>query len=389
MKICFLAAANSLHSYRWIRFFADKGHDVHWLSLYRLSLDEYGLNLNSVRNLYYYEMNPPLTIPLTLTLPLTNIFRIFPAVKWLRGLLKDINPDLLHVHSVGIYGLVAAMSGFHPLVATAWGSDVLVRGRSRIKRPFVKYILNSADIITCDAKHMVHAMVKLGADKKKISIINFGIDTNKFRPAEKDEVLRTKLRIEGCPVVLSLRKFYPVYDIESLIKAIPIILKVLPDAKFIIVGSGPEEEYIKRLSKSLAVEESIRFTGNISNEELLKYLSFVDIYTSTALSDAGIASSTAEAMACGLPVVITDSGENSEWIKDGEGGFLVPVKSPEALAEKIVCLLKDNDLREKSGAANRKTIMEKNDYYKEMAKMEEIYDRVSGRNSAQCKCPLE
>jgi len=277
--------------------------------------------------------------------------------------------------------LAAAMSGFHPLVATAWGSDVLVGGKLRIKRPFVKYILNRADLITCDANHMVEAMVRLKTDKNKIYIVNFGVDTNKFQPSGKDEVLMKQLGIAGSPTIISLRNFLPVYDIESLIRAIPLVLKAVPDAKFVIAGDGPEEENIKRLSASLDVTGSIRFTGKIPNTDLPRYMTSVDIYTSSSLSDAGIASSTAEAMACGLPVVITDSGENDKWINDGKGGFLVPVKRPEVLAEKIVRLLKDDGFRTAAGAVNRKTIMEKNDYYKEMAKMEKIYEEISGKSS--------
>jgi len=380
MKICFLAGANSLHSYRWIRFFVEKGHDVHWLSLYKLSIN--GFNLNTYKNFSYYELNPTLAKPLTPFLPpITSVLRIFSVAKWIRGLLKDIHPDLFHAHSVGIYGLAAAMSGFHPLVATAWGSDVLVGGKLRIKRPFVKYILNRADLITCDANHMVEAMVRLKTDKNKIYIVNFGVDTNKFQPSGKDEVLMKQLGIAGSPTIISLRNFLPVYDIESLIRAIPLVLKAVPDAKFVIAGDGPEEENIKRLSASLDVTGSIRFTGKIPNTDLPRYMTSVDIYTSSSLSDAGIASSTAEAMACGLPVVITDSGENDKWINDGKGGFLVPVKRPEVLAEKIVRLLKDDGFRTAAGAVNRKTIMEKNDYYKEMAKMEKIYEEISGKSS--------
>lgn len=377
MRICFLAGANSIHSYRWIRFFVDKGHDVHWLSLYKRSID--GFNLNTYKNFSYYELNPPLDKPHTPFLPpITSMLRIFSVVRWVRGLLKDINPDLFHAHSVGIYGLVAALSGFHPLVATAWGSDVLVGGKLRIKRPLVKFVLNRADLITCDANHMVEAMVRLKGDKNKIYIINFGIDTKKFQSAAKDEVLMKQLDIARSHTVISARNFLPVYDIESLIKAIPYVLKVVPDTKFVIAGSGSEEANIKKLSASLSVTESIRFTGQIPNTDLPKYLTSVDVYTSTSLSDAGLASTTGEAMACGLPVVITDSGENGEWIKDGEGGFLVPVKSPEVLAEKIVCLLRDDGFRTAAGAANRKTIMEKNDYYTEMAKMEKIYEEITG-----------
>jgi L-malate glycosyltransferase len=377
MKICFFAPANSIHSYRWVKFFIDRGHDVYWLSLYKSLLDEQGISLNSFPNLHYYEMNPFFTVPLTpFAPPPKNIFRILSAVKWVRKLLKEIKPELMHVHSVGVYGLVAAMSFFHPTVATAWGSDVLMGRKSKVKRLLVKYVLGKVDLITCDAKHMVEAMVKLGGDKNKIRIIYFGIDTDRFRPAEKDEELTAQLGITGYQSVISLRNFYPVYDIESLIRAMPLVLKAVPDAKFVIVGSGPEEENIKKLALSLGVMENVRFTGKIPNSDLIKYLSSMDVYVSTSLSDAGIAASTAEAMSCGLPVVITDSGENGEWVKNGEGGFLVPVKNPEALAEKIVFLLKDASLRKAAGSVNRKIIMEKNDYYKEMLRMEKIYGEI-------------
>jgi L-malate glycosyltransferase len=380
VKICFLAPANSVHSYRWIRFFVDKGHDVHWISLYKLSIA--GFDPKAFKNLSYYELDshisPPSGPSLMPTIP--HIRGIFSAVKWLKGLLKQINPDLLHAHSFGIHGLVAAMSGFHPLIATAWGSDVLVGGKSIIKRPLLRHIFKKADVITSDADHMIDEMARLGADRNKMKIIYFGIDTKKFQPAGKDEALLSKLNIAGSKTVISLRNFYPVYDIESLIRAIPLVLKSVPEAKFVIVGSGPEEENIKKLADFLAVTGFIKFTGRIPNTDLIKYLNSMDVYVSTSLSDAGIAASTAEAMACGLPVVITRSGENHKWLNDGEGGFLIPVKSPEVLSEKIINLLKNESLRKAAGAANRKTIMEKNDYDNEMTKMGKIYSKITEKD---------
>lgn len=386
MKICFLAGANSIHSYRWIKFFIDKGHDVHWISLYKISIP--GFDHNSFKNLSYYEMNPILNPPFgpSLIPTIPHIRGIFPAVKWLKGLLKQINPDLLHAHSCGIHGLAAAMSGFRPLIATAWGSDILVGRKSIIKRPILRLIFKRAEVLTCDANHMVDAMIKLGADSNKIQIIYFGVDTNRFHPDGKDKELISDLGISGFQTVISLRNFYPVYDIESLIKAIPLVIKAVPKVKFVIVGSGPEEENIKGLARSLNVMGNTIFTGKIPNTDLPKYLNSMDIYTSTSLSDAGIAASTAEAMACGLSVVITNSGENGEWVKDGEGGFLVAVKSPDVLAEKIVCLFKDASYRTAAGAVNRKTIMEKNDYYKEMAKMEKIYWEITEKSRVSASC---
>lgn len=376
MKICFLAGANSLHSYRWIKFFVDRGHDVHWVSLYSASIP--GISLNAYEGLSYHELSPPLDKPHTpYSPPIANVLRLPGVVKWARQQLRDIDPDLLHVHSVGIYGLVGALSGFHPLVATAWGSDVLVGGQLTIKRPLIKYALKKADLITCDANHMVEAMVRLDADRKKIRVVNFGIDTQRFRPAEKDQTLLKELRIAESPTVISIRNLLPVYNIESLIIAIPSVLKAIPGTKFVIGGSGSEEAKLRELAASLSVTDSIRFTGPIATGDLPRYLTSMDVYVSTSLSDAGLASSTGEAMACGLPVVVTDSGENSLWIKDGEGGFLVPGRSPEALAEKLIRLLMDDGFRRAAGAANRETIMARDDYYQEMAKMESIYEAIA------------
>jgi glycosyltransferase involved in cell wall biosynthesis len=120
----------------------------------------------------------------------------------------------------------------------------------------------------------------------------------------------------------------------------------------------------------------VRFVGWISNDELPRYLASSDIYVSTSLSDAGLSASTAEAMACGLPVIVTDSGENRVWIEDGKNGFVVPLANPKILAEKIIYLIKNKDIKARFGEINRKIIEERNNYYKEMAKMERIYEEI-------------
>jgi glycosyltransferase involved in cell wall biosynthesis len=227
---------------------------------------------------------------------------------------------------------------------------------------------------------MKEAMIKLGAKPEKIKIIYFGVDTEKFSPGSKDKELIKKLGIEDCPVVISLRNLEPIYDVETLIRAIPLVLKEVPSVKFIIAGKGSEEEKLKNLAKELKISESVRFVGFIPNDELPKYLRTVDVYVSTSLSDAGISASTAEAMACGLPVIITKTGENEKWIKDGEGGYLIPIKNSGILAEKIVYLIKNEKLRKEFGKVNRTTIEEKNNYYKEMEKMEKLYEEIAKKS---------
>jgi L-malate glycosyltransferase len=358
MKICFLAGANSIHSYKWIKYFAERGHEIHWISLVASNQPE-------IKNIKFYYLKG----------------NSIGQISKIKKLIQNIKPDILHAHYAGINGLIAALSGFHPFVLTAWGSDILLAGKSKIKSPFIKYTLHKASLITCDAEHMKEAMIRLGADHSKINIVYFGVDTERFSPGAKDEEIVQKVGGDNSPLIISLRSLEPVYDLETLINAIPLVVGEAPEARFVIAGKGSEEEKLKQLVRSLCVEKNVRFIGLIPNNTLPRYLRTADIYVSTSLSDAGIAASTAEAMACGLPVVITETGENKKWVEDGKDGFVIPVKNAEILAEKINYLIKNKKEGAEFGRRARGKIEEKNNYLKEMAKMEEIYEKISGKNS--------
>jgi len=360
MKLCFLASANSIHSYRWIKYFADRGHEIHWISLQKNEFDD-------LKNVKFYLLKQYPTKFLDI------IFNTIPVKK----LIKEIKPNILHAHYAGVNGILGALSGFHPFILTAWGSDILIAGKIFLTKPLIKFALRKADLITCDAEHMKEAMIKLGAKPEKIKIIYFGVDTEKFSPGPKDEELIRKLGIENCPIVISLRNLEPIYDVETLIRAIPLVLKEIPSVKFIIAGKGSEEEKLKNLAKELKISESIRFVGWINHEILPDYLRIGDVYVSTSVSDS-TSVSLLEAMATGLILVVTDVGENRKILKNGENenGFLIPVKNSRILGEKIIFLLKNKEFREKIKEINIKVIQDQFNYYKEMGKMENLYKQL-------------
>ena len=366
MKICYIADTASIHTRKWVKFFAERNHETHLIS-YKFWADAKVDNVS----LYVLRAICPQMAKLSFAPNLvSNLIQ-------LRGLLKRIKPDILHAHYVTDSGLLAALSGFHPFVMTAWGSDVLVLPQEfRRWRWIVKYVVKRADLLTCDAEHMKKKLIELGAYHQKIRIVNFGVDVAEFDPDINGEKIREKLGLASSPVVISLRSLEPVYDIESLISSISLVSKKIPEAKFIIAGRGSQEFMLKELSKSLGILENTKFVGLIPYEELPQYLRAAEIYVSTSLSDAGLAASTAEAMACKLPVVITDFGDNRDWVKDGEGGFIIPTKNPAILAEKIVYLLQNQDVRRRFGKINRRVIEERNNYQKEMAKMESLYNQM-------------
>jgi glycosyltransferase involved in cell wall biosynthesis len=363
-----LANASSVHTSRWIKFFAERGHEIHVISFEDSKIER--------ANVHFLKL-PVLVKNAAFPLKIASIYRI-------KALIRRIEPDVLHAHYVTNYGFFGALCSFKPFVITAWGSDVLVVPETRlismIKKHVAIFTLKKADVVTCDAKHMKEAMKKLGVPPEKIKLIYFGVDTRKFSPKQKSEMLKAKLEIFNSPVVISLRNLESLYDVETLIKSAPFVLKETPKTKFVIAGKGSEEKKLKELAKSLGVEDNVKFVGFIRNDELPQYLNTVDVYVSTSLSDAGIAASTAEAMACGLPVVITDVADNRKWVEDGVNGFLVPIKDPKSLAERIIYLLRNEDVRKRFGKINREIIEERNNYYKEMEKMEDIYKELIRRH---------
>lgn len=360
MRICFLAAGNSVHSYRWVRFFAERGHDVHWLSL---TPSDYPAH----ERIRFVQLGQGTGGTLQLA---GQALRI-------RGIIRDIRPDILHAHYAGSYGLLGLLAGVRPFVVTAWGSDILFSGREWGKSAIIKKVLRRADLITCDAHHMVDAMRGLGADATKIRIVYFGVETDRFCPGTADPAMVSQWGAEGRPIVISLRSLEPVYDIETLIKAVPLVARVCPEVRVIIAGTGSLDKTLRNNVAAKELNDQVLFIGRYANSELPRMLRCAQVYVSTSLSDAGIAASTAEAMACGLPVVVTNTGENDRWITDGETGFLVKAGDSRTLADRMIRLLNDAPLRESMGKCAQQLIGERNSYVSEMEKMERYYTQLT------------
>ena len=359
MRICYLADAASIHTVRWVKYFASRGHEVHLISP-----GASGENAVESVNLH---LLPMLHYP---------TLRCYPIR--IRRLLRRIEPDILHAHYILGYGLWGALSNFHPLVLTAWGSDVLIAPKkSKVSKLTVKFALRRADLITCGGEHIRRSLVELGVELEKISLVYWGIDTQKFHPRQRSAKIQEELGISNSPTVISLGSLKPLYDIESLIASIPLVLKEIPEAKFVIAGKGPQEMKLKELAKSLGVSASIRFVGWIPHDQVPQYIASADVCVSTFLSGGGLSQGTAEAMACGLPVIVTDFGDNRKWVQDGVNGYIIPLRSPEVLASKIIHLIHNKDIREKFGQINKQIIEEEDNWQKEMEKMEKLYQRTN------------
>lgn len=360
MKICFVGSAESIHMYRWVRFFADRGHEVDWLSLVPSIFE----NMSGIRLQVIGGSG-------------SSVLRLPRAIIEARRWIARHRPQIVHAHYLGGYGLIGAASASPvPFIATAWGSDVLMAGKSWVKSSFVRYILRQAKLVTCDAYHVAEAISELGIDRSKVRLVYFGIDANQFCPGPPDDDIRTSLQLGTAPTVISLRSLEPIYDVSTLMRASRIVLREIPEARIIVVGAGSEEDKLKDLSQSLDVSSGVIFVGRVPNHDLPRFLRSADVYVSTALSDGGLSASTAEAMACGLPVVVTDFAENGRWVQDGVNGYMFPVRDSQDLAHKLVGLLKDPELRRSLGRAGRQTVESRLSYQSEMSRMEVLCNHL-------------
>ena len=363
MKLCFIGS-DSPHVLRWIKYFVDKGHEVSLITLSDVTkLPFEGVKIINLES--YNFLNPK------------NIIRVLILIKKLKKIVNKLNPDLVHAHQISSLAYLLPFVNFHPYVLSAWGTDILLRPNMKmIYSLLASHTIKKANLLHCDGVKTWKAFESLGASSDKIVKIYFGVDAYNFNPQKRSIEFRNKIGVNHSPIVISTRLLSRIYNIETLIRAIPIVIKEVPNTRFIIGSSGPEKEELEKLSLILNVTKNTIFTGRISDEEFPYYIASSDIYVSTSLSDAGLASSTGEAMASGLPVIVTEDPDNKDWIQDGVNGFVIPVKNPKILAKRIITLIKNKSLRTERGRQNRKIITGRNDYQTEMGKVEREYEQL-------------
>ncbi len=373
MKLLYLGGLQSVHLRRWLRYFVAQGHEVHVLTPPSDRISAPGVQVHVRR---YIRTRVPFVDYAA------NAAILPPQVLRFRGLIRRLRPDLVHVHYLNDAALISALARVRPLVFTAWGSEVLEnasgstllrRRGSTVLRRMLSFSLGRADLITCDAVHVKRALIALGADASKIVLVYFGTDTDLFHPTKRDPALRARLGLDRGPTIISTRLLDPIYDVNTLVAAFPNVLARHPSARLVIGGTGPEHVRLQDLARSLGITPAVRFVGWISEQDMPRYLASCDVYVSTALTDGGIAASTAEAMACGLPVVVTGVADNREWVQNGIHGFVVPPRDPVVLASRIISLLDDGHERVRLGQNGRALIKERNNFATEMSRMAEYY----------------
>ena len=356
MKICLLSNALSIHTRRWINVLKINGHEVHLISYRRAEVRDaifycYSPNYN---NLFY------------------KYFHFLKTLKEIKKKIWEINPDILHAHYLTSYGLLGALSGYKPLIVSAWGSDLLVDSKkSFFHRHIIKRILEKSDLVTVMANHMISNVKELGGDVGKTIKVTLGVNIEKFNIEER--------RKDNCKtVILSNRVFEKEQNIDYLINSLSNVFSRRNDIEIWFYGNGSRREYCENLVRKLGIEFDTTFFGFVDHDQMPHCYKQADIYVSTSMSD-GDHVSLMEALACGLFPVVTDIPANREWVEDGENGFLVPLNNSAYLSEKIIEAIENVELRERVRNYNFELVKSRAEFGKDLKLLEEHYRKLSTR----------
>lgn len=291
------------------------------------------------------------------------------GVPQLKRVVQQFRPDVVHAHYLTSYGALAALAGIHPLLVTAWGSDLLpVPTTTAVHRWAARQAVQNADVVTVVAAHMKDAAVRLGADANRIETVIFGPDLQLFGP-------KSTPPDHGVPVVICTRNFDDIYRVDTLITALADLKAKGRQFHCRLIGDGPRRRQLERLARQLAVASAIVFLGRRPPSEIAHELGSADIFVSPAISDGNNVSLT-EALACGTFPIATDIPANRQWLEDGVTGFLFPPGDARALARALETAFDSPQLRRHARSRNLEVVRQNANWETQVLKMRGLYRRA-------------
>lgn len=366
---------------RFAEYFAKREYEIYIISHEPFEFNDSNIHVYVVR----YMDN----------VPFVHLFgKLLKLIKS-RIIIRRMHPDIIHSHDVK-NSVIGLFSGCHPWVVDIWGaSGISVAAEvSLIWKLMVKSILKHADFVRVDDIATKERIIELGGFKDKTFIVDWGINTNDFSPDKRSQPLRDELGLRSSLTGICVSSLEKTYDIETLIKALPIILKKFSNTKFIIVGDGPEKQNLLYLAESLNVLNDVKFVGQLSYNSLPKYLASSDFYIDPLnkplpsrtwygkrvnCSMAGIGYSVAQmaAMSCGLPSIISNRPGTSEKLPEKYHKYLFEPGNSVDLANKVISLLENDNKRREYGIDSIKIAKYEFDWNKNMSKIEKIYQEAT------------
>jgi N-acetyl-alpha-D-glucosaminyl L-malate synthase BshA len=313
---------------------SEKGHEVHFITY------QQPVRLHFHPNVIYHEVSVP-TYPL---------FDFPPYETVLTGTLVDVisnnDLDILHVH----YAIPHASAAYFamqilkkqgkdiPFITTLHGTDITLVGRDPKYMPVVTFSMNESDAITAVSENLKEETFRSFRIEKDINVIPNFVDTQRFQHSDKEH-FKKMLAPNGERILAHVSNFRKVKRVEDVIRIFEHVRAQMP-SKLLMIGDGPERPNTEELCRTLNVCHDVRFLGK--QEQVDEILSITDLFLLPSQYESfGLAA--LEAMACGVPVISTNTGGLPEINVHGVTGYLSDVGNVSEMARHAIDILSTDD----------------------------------------------
>ncbi len=360
MKILYFTRGQSPHDLCFTRALSTSGHSAAVLCLDGVEGREWPQGIKEIR----WPSKP-------------QRFSWFAAptlARAFRQIVNDFQPDVIHAGPMQSTAFIAAYAGCGPLLSMSWGSDLLMDARrGLIWRCVTEYTLHRTTMLAADCHTVVEAARNFGYDGP-VSIFPWGVDLDHFKPGGMGE-LRHKLGWQDKVVFLSNRTMEKLYGVDVIAKAFASAAKKNADLRLLLYGKGSQELAVYKILQDAGVAGKVCFGGFAALDQLPDIYHSADYYVSASHSD-GSSVSLMEALACGVPAILSDIPSNREWIEDGVQGWCFTDGSAEDLEVKM--LLAANEKRHKEMATAARSLAEhRADWKKNFAVLLSAYQKTA------------
>ena len=362
MKILYFSLGYSTHDHRFLKAISDHGHEVFFVQL-------------EGANRQVEDRPVPENVHQVIWKGGREPFRwskLAALVLDFKRLLRDIQPDLVHAGPIQTCAFIAILSGFRPVLAVSWGFDLMDDvHKGWIWEFATRYTLKRSTFFMSDANVTRAKAVAYGMDPNKTIVFPWGVDLELFVPS-------TVNRPPSLFTLFCNRSWEPRYGVDVLARAFVKIAYQQENVGLILLGSGSQGNVIRNILQKGDVLDRVTFGGKVSQTDLPRWYHMADLYISPSHVD-GSSVSLMEALACGIPCLVSDIPANKEWILDGQNGWLFRDGNVEDLAEKILNAIKDRESLKRIGESARKTAEVKANWNKNSEVLLDIYRNLTAK----------
>lgn len=296
----------------------------------------------------------------------------------LRRVIRDYKPDLIQAGPLQRSAFLVALTGFRPLVSMSWGYDLLHDAyKGPVWRWATRFTLRRSAVMVGDCDTIRRKAISFGMPDEQIVTFPWGVDIRHFSPNRvvKDQTsLRDSLGWgDQAFVLLSTRGWEPIYGVDVIARAFVQLARQHPEVGLLMLGNGSQAAFLRQIFVQGGVLERVHFPGQLRQQDLPRYYRAADLYLSASHSD-GTSISLLEAMACGVPALVSDIPGNREWVEPGENGWWFEDGEVNALVQALSCALEQRQRLPAMGRAARRLVEQRADWQRNFPQLLRAYE---------------